>query len=82
MCNAECQRCGKANQENPKCPNNLCCSTSEFCGDTGEHCLTFCNPKYGRCDPFKGKAITCLLIAQNDFLVFSFVFSQRIDWIS
>ncbi|XP_059352756.1 uncharacterized protein LOC130688441 isoform X2 [Daphnia carinata] len=48
-------RCG-AKFENAKCSDNLCCSTSGYCGETIEHCLTMCNPKYGRCDPFRVNA--------------------------
>ncbi|EFX67861.1 hypothetical protein DAPPUDRAFT_260993 [Daphnia pulex] len=51
----ECQRCGS---DQPKCPNNLCCSTYGYCGATGEHCCSGCQPQYGHCHPSSVNAST------------------------
>ncbi|KAI9562610.1 hypothetical protein GHT06_010064 [Daphnia sinensis] len=60
----EAMRCG-AKFENSKCSNNLCCSISGYCGETIDHCFTMCNPKYGRCDPFKVNASIGFAIVGN-----------------
>lgn len=60
----EAMRCG-AKFENSKCPTNMCCSTSGYCGETIEHCLTMCDPKYGRCDPFRVNASIGFAIVGN-----------------
>ena len=39
--------CGFSNIK--RCPEGLCCSIYGYCGNTDEHCITFCNPKYGMC---------------------------------
>jgi len=39
--------CGKKNQK--LCPDGECCSTHGYCGKSDEHCITSCDPDYGRC---------------------------------
>ena len=40
--------CGKMN--NKKCKDGLCCNIDGKCGNSTEHCITNCVPKYGKCN--------------------------------
>jgi len=40
-------RCGSANSK--KCPTGECCSTYGYCGTSNDHCVTYCDAKYGTC---------------------------------
>ena len=40
-------RCGTKNGK--YCPKNYCCSKYGYCGNSDDHCIKYCDPKYGEC---------------------------------